>query len=937
MFGNLDFLVVPLHFTVEFLGFLVAAGGALLILSRPALVPGARSNRMMAALGLIALAVSHVVHGGAFQIENQFDGQYDADQLVLGLRAFGFALILVGVVGASATRAAAAVPVSKALLYAPAAAALLLAVVAFAGSARAATRPLRRLGLAALLLAVAEALTAQAPREVLGAGPPGGFISGAHAAKALGYIALASWLWTGVRLSIRTRFVASFVALLIAVVLALSTSLTGVIARNVESDERARVSNQLTSIRDDIQGDEAKAEVLDRTRTVAAFGDIQASVAAGERQALGETAASFRVNEVLEPFESDFVLFLDAKKHLLASDVVPPRIRPNGRGRDVSTSQTLAILGTPLLRDLATSPESVGLDRIGDAVAMVAVHEISFNGRRVGYLIMGDWIDALTIEGISDSVGAPASLALQDKILATELPGRPRLAQLLPDEARDLVTRQPLVSQTRVGRRSYYTGYIELEAKNERGAILMISSPASLVSATRAGLTRTLFLVAMGVAAIAFVLAWLFGRRITRPIQELTATAGAVREGDLTAKATVSGADEVGQLGETFNQMTASLLRMTSDLREAAREEQQLRARIETIIQNMADGLVAVDADAKILAFNREAESLTGIKAKSAIGKSVDKILDARDVQGEPVALPIHTLTEGAVGNVFLQRRTGDPVPIAFTSVILRNEDDEVAGAVAVMRDLTREREIERIKSEFLSNISHELRTPLTPIKGYAEILERKMDVPPEKMQKFVRGILDSTSRLERIVELLVDFAAMEAGRLAPKSTPVDVGELVERLAQEWEARTPRHMVVAEIRPRLPKVIGDERLLRRSIEEILDNAVKFSPGGGTIKLQARGTTLNGQGSGRAVQVSVTDEGIGISENELPKIFSDFHQVDASETRAYGGLGLGLAFVQRIIEAHHGDVTAKSKQEKGTTLTITIPAATSRRKADGAAV
>jgi signal transduction histidine kinase len=242
---------------------------------------------------------------------------------------------------------------------------------------------------------------------------------------------------------------------------------------------------------------------------------------------------------------------------------------------------------------------------------------------------------------------------------------------------------------------------------------------------------------------------------------------------------------------------------------------------------------------------------------------------------------------------------------------------------------MTREREVERMKSEFLSNISHELRTPLTPIKGYAEILVKK-DISAAKSKQFSRGILESTGKLERIVELLVDFAALEAGRLSPRSASVDLAEIVEKLAADWEERTPDHRVVAEVAARLPKVVGDERLLRRSFEELIDNAVKFSPQGGTIKLEVH-SPIGGNGDerrkrSRAVEVTVSDEGIGIQPEDLTKIFSDFQQLDGSETRSYGGLGLGLAFVRRIVEAHAGTVSVDSEPDQGTRLTVSLPAA-----------
>ena len=162
---------------------------------------------------------------------------------------------------------------------------------------------------------------------------------------------------------------------------------------------------------------------------------------------------------------------------------------------------------------------------------------------------------------------------------------------------------------------------------------------------------------------------------------------------------------------------------------------------------------------------------------------------------------------------------------------------------------------------------------------------------------------------------------------MAPKNKPVDVGEIVDELAEKLRKRATQHEVVVDVKSRLPKVLGDERLLRRSLEEIVDNAVKFSPQGGVIRLEAKGSnSTNGQ-KRKTVQVTIADEGIGIAPDDLTRIFSDFHQLDGSATRTYGGLGLGLAFVQRIIEAHQGWIEVSSEPDRGTRLTVVIPAQT----------
>ncbi len=931
-----SFMAVPLHFTVEFLGFLMTAGAAFLVLSRPSLIPGEAFNRITAALGFTVLAAAQVAHGGAFAV-GTVDATTDGAEFLVAGRGLGYALLLIAVVGGlrAAPAAGAALALREPLLLVPAGVAALLSIMALAAAR--VESAMRRLAGAAFLIAVSEALTASAPSEVFGTGDVDTFSYLAHGLRAGGYLLLGSWLWTGIRSSIRIRFVASFVALLVAVVLALSTALTGVISSNVEQNELARVKEQALSTANSIMEDEA-ADLQEMIES--SIGAFEAELAGKMRTQTDLFTEAANVAELLPTV--DFVLLRGPNRPTGRSfafagegpslHIGPPR---DFKERRLEASDWLKVMGTDVAKDATSFEEFGGVDRVEDSIVILAGKQVGDPNSPAGVVIVGQWVDGLTMEDITNRLKPTrATLVVSGKTMTSELPAKLPKRRLLPGSSDIETTGTPFATQQTLGERAFYSGFAAL--RRPTGEVIgeiVLSSPASIVSQTREGVTKILFVVAMGVGAIAMVLAWLSGRRFTRPIQQLTATAGRVREGDLAAQAVVHGEDEVGQLGETFNEMTASLLRMTDDLREAAQEESRLRTRIETIMQSMADGLVAVDADLHVLAFNREAETLTGIKAGAAIGHPVEKVLEARDAQGDPVRLPIFDLAEGSVGAVMLKRKGGDPVPVAVTSAIVRNDDGDVAGGVAVLRDMTREREIEKMKSEFLSNISHELRTPLTPIKGYAEILSRK-EVPPEKTKQFVKGILDSTARLERIVELLVDFSAMEAGRLAPRATPIDLGALVQKLAEDWEKKTPRHSVVAEVRPKLPQVVGDERLIRRSIEEVLDNAVKFSPQGGTIKLEAKGATSATNGRRRQVQVCVTDEGIGITPEDLPKVFSDFHQLDGSETRAYGGLGLGLAFVQRIVEAHAGTITVESEPDQGTTFTISIPAARRARKATG---
>ncbi|MGH2757894.1 MAG: ATP-binding protein, partial [Actinomycetota bacterium] len=699
-----------------------------------------------------------------------------------------------------------------------------------------------------------------------------------------------------------------------------------------------RVERQMRSM---LQSINTQRTALGQDATQATDSDVvQVEVAAG-----GDL--EFRARDIFKSrlFEADAVLLTDRTGKLLGSAGHGGYVTRQQKAR-LRTEALFDVLGSEPVRTVVEGspfPTTADLVQVDRSVAIVAASRVfellpsGRSGRFVGVVALVHFLDRLTVGRLSENVAARASIIVEKRISATTLREDVSGRALVPSDVRaEATSSDGIVTRTqRLGGTTYYSAIAELRREDKaRVGHIALSSPARAVATAREGVTRALFLVALGVGAIVLVLAYVSGRRITRPIQELTDTAHRVREGDLQAQTDVSGEDEVGQLGETFNEMTAALYRMTNDLRDAAREEHQLRARIETIIESMADGLVAVGPDMRILAFNREAEVITGIPSEEAKGSLIEDVVVALDTQGESLSLPIYDLGEGSASGIFIQRRGDEAVPATVVSAVLRTEEGETAGGVAVIRDMTREREVERMKSEFLSNISHELRTPLTPIKGYAEILNRK-EMPAEKTKQFSKGILDSTQRLERIVELLVDFSALEAGRLSPRAASVDLADMVQRLAEEWEERTPRHNIVTDVGVRLPKVIGDERLLKRSLEEIMDNAIKFSPQGGTVTLKVkgavRGNGLERRKATRAVEITISDEGIGIPAEDVSKIFSDFQQLDGSETRTYGGLGLGLAFVRRIVEAHDGSIRVDSQPERGTQLTVSIPAASGRGK------
>jgi signal transduction histidine kinase len=273
-----------------------------------------------------------------------------------------------------------------------------------------------------------------------------------------------------------------------------------------------------------------------------------------------------------------------------------------------------------------------------------------------------------------------------------------------------------------------------------------------------------------------------------------------------------------------------------------------------------------------------------------------------------------------------IERPDGEHVPVALSAGTVRGPGDETAGTVFVLRDMRREQEVERMKREFLSNISHELRTPLTPIKGYAEMM-RLREVPRDKAEKFLEGILESSGRLERVIDMLVSFAAIEAGHLTLRVEPVELRTLLENVAVRWQRKGDElHPVTHWVGRNVPDILLDPRLIERSLDELVDNAVKYSPAGGAIELEAH---LAHNVGGPAIEITVRDHGVGIPADRIDSVFADFSQLDGSSTRRFGGLGLGLAFVQRIVEAHEGELTCRSTPGRGSTFSICLPVVPAR--------
>jgi PAS domain S-box-containing protein len=747
----------------------------------------------------------------------------------------------------------------------------------------------------------------------------------AELVKTSGYVVdallVAGAVLTGVavlpltRRAVVLRVATSTAITLLLVVLVLSVALSAVISSSVQRDELNRLAGR-ESIESATAGDSSAA-----ANTAKYVGAILAAEGPLTAFASGDPAASAAAGAAIQERLTGLSR-IEPNEDLAYTDEGGNRVISPAGARTVAA----AAVRDPALKPTSCTTGKRGLFlAAGVAVVAASYPECASSGAKLGVVYSSVPLDGAYLAG-RHSIDPAVSLALVSgpKVLASA-GAAPSVAEL---SVAGRVAGQTGSAVTQaVGNQFISAGALPVAA-GQAPLSLILATPATTVLSTRTQLYRALFLIALGGTVIALGLAVFTGDRITAGLRRLTTAAGRIRGGDSTMRAGIEGEDEVAVLGSAFDAMLDSLASQSSALQAAADSETRLRSRLQAVVAGMSDALVAVDAGGLITDFNRAAEELTGVPAGTALGGPARRVVGLRKEDGTAVE-PLFFLPgqggAGLLGSVW--QPDGTDVPVAVSAGDLHGPDGELAGSVFVLRDLRREHEVEQMKTEFLSRVGHELRTPLTGIMGYAELLMRH-DVPAARARMWCEEILQSARRLLRIVEMLEFFASSGAGRVVMRLEPIDVRALVNGVTSGWADRLPAGVTLGRrIARDTPAVAADRRWLALAVDELIDNAVKFSPEGGRIVVTAgRGAAGAGNGSGGDwVEIAVRDQGVGMSAEEYDVVFTDFAQADTSDTRRFGGLGLGLPIVRKVAEGHGGDVSCRSAPGQGTTLVIRLPA------------
>ncbi len=469
------------------------------------------------------------------------------------------------------------------------------------------------------------------------------------------------------------------------------------------------------------------------------------------------------------------------------------------------------------------------------------------------------------------------------------------------------------------------------------------------VSAPLDKLQRFLFVIIFVAAVGATLVAWYLSRVVTAPIRRFTQVVEKVRLGDLSQRAEVRGRDEIATLASVFNDMTAKIKQYYEELEAKVRErtselvaaQAQLQQNVkqdEALLSSIGDSVIAVDHDGHLIWMNKIAAEMMQITATEVIGKPYETIWHLETEKGEPIPdqdRPIHhaLVTGKPIRNAdYFYCRRDDKGEVLVRFAVAVNVapivlDDQLTGAIIVFRDITHERQVDRMKTEFISLASHQLRTPLSAIRWFAEMLLAGDAGELSTEQKdFMKNISDSTQRMIELVSSLLNISRIESGRIMINPKPTDLAELINGITTDLKGKTEtkKQQLIVSVHKDLPKISIDPQLIGQVYLNLLTNAIKYTPAGGEI------TVLVSRKDDDVVS-QVTDNGYGIPKSEQAKMFQKFFRATNVAKVETDGTGLGMYLVKSIIESSGGKIWFESEEGKGTTFWFTLPMAGMKAK------
>ncbi|MEK3888852.1 cell wall metabolism sensor histidine kinase WalK [Bacillus sp. FSL K6-3431] len=404
---------------------------------------------------------------------------------------------------------------------------------------------------------------------------------------------------------------------------------------------------------------------------------------------------------------------------------------------------------------------------------------------------------------------------------------------------------------------------------------------------------------------ITAILGIVLARMITRPIADMKRQATAMAKGNFSRKVKVYGEDEIGQLAQSFNHLTKKL-------QEAQAMTEGERRKLSSVLTFMTDGVIATDRKGRVILINERAAEMLNVSRETVDGQPVIDVLKLEEEYSYEDLLEEKE-------SLILDYSTDElPYILRANISVIQRETGFVNGLIAVLHDITEQEKLDAERREFVANVSHELRTPLTTMRSYLEALSDGAVHDSELAPRFLGVTQYETERMIRLVKDLLDLSRMDSRNYEINPSWVDFVKFFNHIIDRFEMLKERDITFKRQFPDKAIFVEiDEDKITQVIDNIISNAFKYSPDGGRITFRLK--ELDGK-----IEVSISDQGIGIPKDNIERVFQRFYRVDRARTRQMGGTGLGLAIAKEMISAQGGEIRAKSKEGKGTTILFTLP-------------
>ena len=445
---------------------------------------------------------------------------------------------------------------------------------------------------------------------------------------------------------------------------------------------------------------------------------------------------------------------------------------------------------------------------------------------------------------------------------------------------------------------------VPIETDTQRYIVYILDAKATVDALTSEVLGIIIKALALGLV-ICLVLSVLLAQILITPLRALTRGTRQVAAGDFEQRLDATSNDEIGVLTRNFNYMAQVL-------QDTISEAENERNKLSTLFLHMTDGVVAFSAAGTVIHFNPAATQM--------LSRQLDPTTTFDEIFGEEAELDT-LLTLKRPQYIERQKTVGERELELFLAPFSSNQTQ--GGVLVVIHDVTEQRKSEQSRREFVANVSHELRTPLTNIKSYAEtIVSAGDELPGELRTNFLGVIINEADRMTRIVQDLLTLSKIDYGKMEMNISRFSFAQAAQNVYEAARLNAEQnhhHTMTFTCEDNIPEVNGDRERIEQVVMNIVSNAIKYTPDGGKIEIHV--------GTGKkTVYVRVTDNGIGIPEKDLPRLFERFYRVDKARSRESGGTGLGLSIAREILQQHKGDIHIDSVYGEGTDVVITLPAA-----------